>query len=283
MYIWEVILSIKIEPYKDIARVYDQVRPNYPAQLIQDIIIATDIGATSSLLEIGAGTGKATIQLAEKGFKIHAIEIGKDMGEILKGKCHAYPNVSVEIGTFEDWNPINNDKYDMIFCAQAFHWLDVNVKYKKCYNLLKDEGYLVLFWYNSSGGKTEEAKVLNQKINNIIQDYMNRQTTEKKEVRAAHSGVFKKEDRKAEIEDSGLFETIDIFQYRTEVKNSAEEHLKSQKSIPAFASILDKLDSETIQEMEEKIVNEINNNGGYVGTLFDYSLYITKKVNKNTD
>ncbi len=171
----------------------------------------------------------------------------------------------------------------MIFCAQAFHWLDVNVKYKKCYNLLKDEGYLVLFWYNSSGDKTEEAKVLNQKINDIIQDYMNRQTTEKKEVRAAHSGVFKKEDRKAEIEDSGLFEIIDIFQYRTEVKNSAEEYLKSQKSIPAFASILDKLDSETIQEMEEKIVNEINNNGGYVGTLFDYSLYIAKKVNKNTD
>ena len=69
-------MSKKIEPYKNIALIYDQVRPSYPAQLIRDIITATNIGANSTLLEIGAGTGKATVQFAEKGFKIHAIEIG---------------------------------------------------------------------------------------------------------------------------------------------------------------------------------------------------------------
>ncbi len=276
-------MSKKVEPYKDIALIYDQVRPSYPAQLIQDIIATTNIGANSALLEIGAGTGKATVQLAEKGFKIHAIEIGKDMGEILKEKCHTYPNVSVEIASFEEWTPQKNDRYDMIFCAQAFHWLDVTVKYKKCYNLLKEDGYLVLFWYNASGDKTEEAKIINQKVNEIIQKYVNRQSNEKKLERAAHSGVFKKDERKAEIEDSELFEILDIFQYISEVKNNAEQYLKAQKSVPAFASILDGLDDETVQEMEEKITNEITNNGGYVGTLFDYSLYIAKKVNRNTD
>jgi len=276
-------MSKKVEPYKDIALIYDQVRPSYPAQLIQDIIATTNIGANSALLEIGAGTGKATVQLAEKGFKIHAIEIGKDMGEILKEKCYTYPNVSVEIASFEEWTPQKNDRYDMIFCAQAFHWLDVTVKYKKCYNLLKEDGYLVLFWYNASGDKTEEAKIINQKVNEIIQKYVNRQSNEKKLERAAHSGVFKKDERKAEIEDSELFEILDIFQYISEVKNNAEQYLKAQKSVPAFASILDGLDDETVQEMEEKITNEITNNGGYVGSLFDYSLYIAKKVNRNTD
>lgn len=87
-------MSKKIEPYKDIALIYDQVRPSYPPQLIQDIITATNIESDSKLLEIGAGTGKATVQLAKKGFKIHAIEMGKDMGEILCNKCRQYCNES---------------------------------------------------------------------------------------------------------------------------------------------------------------------------------------------
>jgi hypothetical protein len=95
--------------------------------------------------------------------------------------------------------------------------------------------------------------------------------------------VFKKEDRKAEIEDSGLFKIQDIFQYRTEVKNNSEQYLKAQKSVPAFASILDGMEESAIRDMEEEIVYEIDNNGGYVGTIFDYSLYIAKKINKNTD
>ena len=43
-------MSKKIEPYKDIAVIYDQVRPSYPTQLIQDIIRSTKIGLDSKLL-----------------------------------------------------------------------------------------------------------------------------------------------------------------------------------------------------------------------------------------
>ncbi len=73
------------------------------------------------------------------------MELGEDMAEILRDKCRDYPNVSVDVVSFEEWNCPNNEKYDMIFCAQAFHWLDKNIKYKKCHELLKENGYLVLF------------------------------------------------------------------------------------------------------------------------------------------
>ncbi|MDD3613707.1 MAG: hypothetical protein WAP98_00380 [Caldicoprobacterales bacterium] len=90
---------------------------------------------------------------------------------------------------------------------------------------MKEDGYLVLFWYNSRG-LTEEAKVIDQRVNRIIGKYANRQSSDNKpeRERAAHSGVFKKEDRKAEIEDSGLFKILDILQYRTEVKNNSEQY-----------------------------------------------------------
>ncbi len=56
------------------------------------------------------------------------------------------------------------------------------------------------------------------------------------------------------------------------------EVLKAQKSVPAFASILDRLDDENIHKMDKEIKSIININGGYVETLFDFSLYITKKM-----
>lgn len=65
----------KIVPYKGIAITYDEIRPSYPEKLIDDIISKTEIKSNDRLLEIGAGTGKATIQFAEKGFAIHVILI----------------------------------------------------------------------------------------------------------------------------------------------------------------------------------------------------------------
>jgi len=38
------LMGKRIEPYKNIALIYDQVRPGYPAKLIDDIIAATNIG-----------------------------------------------------------------------------------------------------------------------------------------------------------------------------------------------------------------------------------------------
>jgi hypothetical protein len=61
-------------------------------------------------------------------------------------------------------------------------------------------------------------------------------------------------------------------------KNDAQQYLKAMKSVPAFSSILDKLDDRTIEEMEREIVQAINNSGGYIDSRFEFSLYITKKV-----
>lgn len=66
----------KIEPYKGIAGTYEEIRPSYPEKLIQDVISKTDLKLNDRLLEIGAGTGKATIQFADKGFRVQAIELG---------------------------------------------------------------------------------------------------------------------------------------------------------------------------------------------------------------
>lgn len=268
----------KIEPYKGISNIYDEIRPSYPDELIQDIIIKTNIKISDKLLEIGAGTGKATVQFAKKGYNVHAIELGIDMADILKLKCDNYPNVSIDVDAFETWNSPKNQKYDMIYSAQAFHWLDINIKYTKCHELLTDKGFLVLFWYNASDYLSSESKLITQQIDKIIKKYSDISLNNKQLERRTNSGISKNDERKAEILASGLFDIVKFMEYKHEVRNNAKQYLKVLKSIPTFASTLDKLDNLSIARLEQEIEEIINNNGGTVGTIFNFSLFIMRKI-----
>jgi 2-polyprenyl-3-methyl-5-hydroxy-6-metoxy-1,4-benzoquinol methylase len=269
----------KIEPYKGIAVTYDEIRPSYPEKLIQDVILKTGIKEGDRLLEIGPGTGKAMVQFAEKGFAIHGVELGEDMAEVFRAKCANYPQVSIEVAPFEEWENPGGEKYDMIYCAQAFHWLDASVKYKKCHKYLKDDGFLVLFWYNPSSSELELTCEIEDKAEKIIERYLKSSTTHKeKPERRVHSSATGEDERKAEMEASGIFKLIEKIDYTHEVKNNAQQYMKVKKSIPAVASVLDGLDDETVGKMGREIEALVNNYGGYVGTLFNFSLYILKKL-----
>ncbi|WP_346962506.1 class I SAM-dependent methyltransferase [Clostridium sp.] len=271
----------KIEPYKGIAGIYEEIRPSYPEKLIQDVISKADLKFNDRLLEIGPGTGKATIQFADKGFRIHGIELGEDMAEILKDKCVDYPNISVDVISFEEWNCPNNEKYDMIFCAQAFHCLDKNIKYKKCHELLKDNGYLVLFWYNPCDDKLPRTKEIEKKVESIVKKYVSNYFTDKgKPERRVHDRISTNDERKTEIEASGLFDLVEKIEYTQEVRNNSSQYLKVIKSMPAFTSIIDGLDDQIIKNMDSEIEEVINNNEGYIGGFFKFSLYITKKYDR---
>ena len=269
----------KIEPYRGIAGIYEDIRPSYPERLIKDVISKTGLKLDDRVLEIGAGTGKATVQFADKGFRVHAIELGEDMAEILKDKCTHYPNVSVDVVPFEEWNCPDNEKYDMIYSAQAFHWIDQKVKYKKCHELLKDNGYLVLFWYNPCDDNLPATKEIEEKVDKIIEKYVfNYFVNKEKPERRVHDGVSSNDERIAEIETSGLFDLVEKKEYTQEVRNNPSQYLKVIKSVPAFASILDGLDNRTIEKMDDEIIEVINNHGGYISGLFKFSLYISKKL-----
>jgi SAM-dependent methyltransferase len=271
----------KIEPYKGIAAVYDEIRPSYPESLIQDVISKTDVKYSDSILEIGPGTGKATIQFAEKGFAIHGVESGEDMAAIFREKCAKYEKVSLDVVPFEQWKCQEDKRYDMIFSAQTFHWLDPEVKYERCHKLLKDNGYLVLFWYTPSDDELPETREIEDKINDIIERYtLNYSVNKGKPERRAHNGEVSEDERKAEIEASGLFHLVEKLEYTQETRNNARQYLKVRKSVPAFASILDKLDEKDVVKMDSEIEEVINSYGGYLGTKFEFTLYIAKKVSE---
>ncbi len=81
------------------------MRPGNPTQLIEDVIKLADLAPDSRILEIGCSTGKATLPFAQCGYAMICIEPGPALAQLTGAKCAPYPNVTVQITTFEEWPP----------------------------------------------------------------------------------------------------------------------------------------------------------------------------------
>jgi SAM-dependent methyltransferase len=119
------------------AALYDAARPSYPDALADDLLAT----AGRRVLEIGAGTGKATVVFARRGASIVAIEPGPSLAAVLRRNVAGY-DVTVENTTFEAW-PIARS-FDLVMAAQAIHWVDPSVRYTKAAEVLAPGGVIAV-------------------------------------------------------------------------------------------------------------------------------------------
>jgi ubiquinone/menaquinone biosynthesis C-methylase UbiE len=131
--------------YDSVAAAYDRTRPRYPAEIWSRMQEITDLKRGKSVLEIGAGVGIATVELAKSGAKIVCVEPSQAACAINREKCAAYDNVEVITSTFEDWQ-LPESKFDLVLAATSFHWVTPEVRYVKTAKALNDHGLLVLLW-----------------------------------------------------------------------------------------------------------------------------------------
>lgn len=64
------------------ARLYDEVRPGYPEDLVRDVVSLSGIPQGGRILEIGCGTGQATEAFAARGYRMVCLDIGVNMAAI---------------------------------------------------------------------------------------------------------------------------------------------------------------------------------------------------------
>ncbi len=119
---------------------YDAARPGYPTAAIDRILSLTDV---ASAVEVGAGTGKATIGFAQRGVALICLEPSPQMAAILRGK--GLTGVEVVVSSFEDFlspEPV----VDLVFAAQAWHWVERDTGYRRARSILRPGGVLALMW-----------------------------------------------------------------------------------------------------------------------------------------
>lgn len=92
------------------ARLYHKFRPGYPEALFEDLVQLSGIPAGGRILEIGPGTGQATLPLARRGFSVLGLELGASMARLCRRNLAAFPNVRILNTAFEDWKPEGHDR-----------------------------------------------------------------------------------------------------------------------------------------------------------------------------
>ncbi len=148
---------------------YDKWRPTYVAELYKDIFTEIEITPLSNLLEIGIGTGQATLPFLEKGYSLTAIELGDKLAEFTRFKFKDYQNFQIINIPFQEYEGSHN-AFDLIYSASAFHWIPEELGYKKVYEQLKSGGVFARFANHPF--KDKEKEELHIAMQEIYSRYM---------------------------------------------------------------------------------------------------------------
>lgn len=144
------------------ASAYDVHRPRYPDGMIDELLT----GGARQVLDVGAGTGIASQQFAERGADVLAVEPDARMAAVARLKA-----IPVELATFERWEPAGRT-FDLVVFAASFHWVDPMVALPKVRTVLRARGRLALLW-----NRLVPTCPTREEFAAIYADYMDADTT----------------------------------------------------------------------------------------------------------
>ncbi len=251
--------------FNRVAEAYDRYRPSYPATLIEQIERTARLHTGSLLLEIGCGPGKATRLFAERSYEILCIEPGPNLISLAAERLRGYP-VSFVNCLFEEWQE-TAQAFDLVYSAEAFHWVRKDVGYAKVAAALKPGGYLALFWNRSP--RQEDA--LQQQIEGVYQRCAP-ELIEGSDQTPKEMSIYEMEQT-AEIQASGLFRDISVshFPWRKRYSNEAYLGLLSTHSDHIL------LPPERLECVLKGVGEVIEHFGGSIELHYSAVLYMARK------
>lgn len=170
----------------------------------------------SRVLEIGCGSGQATLPLAERGYVVTAVEIGPELAAIARRKLAAHPGVEVVVAAFEGWR-LPAAPFDAVVSATAFHWIAPDVRVRKAADALRRGGSLAIIETHHVAGGTGQFFVDVQ----ACYERWDPATPPGLRLPAAVDVLMDSH----EIDRSGLFGAVAFRRYQWEQAYSAAEYL----------------------------------------------------------
>jgi SAM-dependent methyltransferase len=103
--------------------------------------LATGTGPpVRDVLDLGAGTGKLTSRLVERGLKVVAVDPITEMLDVLR---ESLPDTPALLGSAEQI-PLDDDTVDAVLVAQAWHWFDPERAVAEVVRVLRPGGIVVI-------------------------------------------------------------------------------------------------------------------------------------------
>lgn len=240
--------------FNEIYAEYDKWRPTYVSELYKDIMDFKQISQSSNALEIGIGTGQATVPILEKGCFVTAIELGDKLAEYTKQKLYKYNNLNIINMAFQDYECSDNS-FDMIYSATAFHWIPEEIGYPKVFEMLKSGGIFARFANHPYKDKGNEE--LDLAIREVYSKYMSDSKL------SPEYGETQCEKMVEDIKKYGFIDVNYKLYHRTRTFNA-----KEYVSLINTYSDNRALEENKRNEFHKEIENAIDNYGGKI-TVYD--------------
>ncbi len=138
----EATTDARRRSFDQMAAQYARARPAGPPALYD--ALAGYVPPPADVLEIGCGPGNASLPLLERGYRIHAVELGEKLAAFARTRLAAF-SFTVEVGRFED-APLEPASVELVACSSAFHWLDRARALRQVVKVLEPGGGLALMW-----------------------------------------------------------------------------------------------------------------------------------------
>ncbi len=117
---------------------YDAARPGYPPALL-DLLPPLE---GRVVLEVGAGTGKASRVLAGAGARL----VLTDLGPRMLARAHEHLPAAPAVVARAEQLPVRAHSVDLVTAAQAWHWVDVPRATAEVARVLRPGGALCVWW-----------------------------------------------------------------------------------------------------------------------------------------
>ncbi len=125
---------------------YDRYRPDYPAELFEMIQARLGLPDTPDVADLGAGTGRASIAMARRGWRVTAIEPDEHMRWALRDRLPATGLRIATVTAGAEATTMPDASVDLVTAAQAFHWFDHVRAVPEMARISRARGGAAVFW-----------------------------------------------------------------------------------------------------------------------------------------
>lgn len=225
--------------------------------IFDEIVTLGRVPGTGRVLEIGAGTGQATLPLAERGLEVVGLELGAAPAELARRKLAAFPNARIVNESFESWEP--DGDFDAVVSFTAFHWIDPGVRFAKSAAVLRPSGALAVVQPHTVLNDDPFWIDVQEDYDAVVPSPENRPPKRAGEV----------EDLSAEIEASGVFRNVAARRHLWETQYTADEYVAL---VSTYSPNLD-LDEATRARLLDRIHGRIERQGS-IKTTYLFTLNV---------
>jgi SAM-dependent methyltransferase len=130
--------------FGEVADAYDRARPSYPAEAADWLVRGewAQTRAAADVLEVGAGTGRLTERLVERGHRVLATD---PLDAMLRRLIDRLPGTPAALAAAEHL-PARSRSVDVVVGAQTFHWFDHERALPEIARVLRPGGHVALVW-----------------------------------------------------------------------------------------------------------------------------------------